>query len=104
MRDTVTVIQALGTTFKYSSIAFWVNYVTIPIFFCWLGYRLKDYLYKIEIARLQNSENKLEEEVATLSKRLEQTKLEKARGESDNINLEAEMEKMRKGEKDKRRV
>ena len=99
MRDTITVVQALGTTFKYSSIAFWVNYVGIPILFAWLGFRLKEYLNKAEMAGLRNSEEKAKEEVASLKERLVQVKLEKARGESDNINLEMEMQKMKEGGK-----
>ncbi len=99
MRDTITVVQALGTTFNYSSIVFWVNYVAIPLLFFWLGFRLKDRLNKAEMEKLRNSEEKAKVEVASLKERLAQVKLEKARGESDNINLEMEMQKMKEGGK-----
>ena len=101
MRDTITVVEALGTSFRFSSIAFWVNYVCIPILFGWLGYRLKGYLNKAEMGRLRNSEEKANAEVGILKERLQQVKLEKARGESDNINLGMEIEKMKEGERRK---
>ena len=97
MRDTITVVQALGTTFDFSHIKCWVNYIGIPLLFGWLGYKIKDYLNKTEITRLQNSVEKSKEEVASLEKRLEQVKFEKARGDSDNITLEAEIQKFRAG-------
>ena len=49
------------------------------------------------MARLQNSEDKLKEEVASLKERLQQVKFEKARDESENINLEMEIQKIKDG-------
>ena len=97
MRDTITVVQAFGKVFTFTSINFLVNYIGIPLLFGWLGYKLKDYLNKIEMERIHKSEEELKQEVSSLKGKLEQVKLEKAREESEHINLEMEIQKIRGG-------